>query len=379
MFGHGGSCQLHRDAGLRPEAAATAAIAEIGLSVEIGVTIVLLAVTLDRLSKAWALRLPVHDTESPFWMKRHQMLVTWLALCAIGFLLAHFFPYFLQVERKQALSVAGPIDALMDQVIRLIAPVTLWLRWFLITWVLIPMRDAYLWLPFTAVLALLAALGWAIGGLRSALICVAYFGLIAASGWWDRAMITVYMVCISVLIAAIIGLPLGIWGARNATRAARTLLVCDTAQTFPSFIYLIPVIMLFGVNDVAVVAAVVVFAAVPLVRYTIEGLRNVPPEMVEAANMSGATNWQVLWHVRLPMALPTMAVGANQSVMFSLFMVIIAAFIGTQDLGQEMQRALSSTDVGKGLVLGFAVAFMGLMTDHLITRWSVARKRALGI
>jgi glycine betaine/proline transport system permease protein len=341
--------------------------------------VVLLAVTLDRLSKAWALRLPEHGDPSPLWLQRHRLLVVWLGLCAVAMALAHFFPYFLEVERKQALSVAGPIDALMDQIIRLIAPITAWLRWFLITWVLIPMRDAYLWLPFTAVLALLAAIGWAVGGLRSALICVAYFGLIAMSGWWDRAMITVYMVSISVTIAALIGLPLGIWAARHATRAARVLLVCDTAQTFPSFIYLIPVIMLFGVNDVAVVAAVVVFAAVPIVRYTVEGLQNVPPELIEAADMSGATRRQVLWHVRLPMALPTMLVGANQSVMFSLFMVIIAAFIGTQDLGQEMQRALSSTDVGKGLVLGFAVAFMGLMTDHLVMRWSEDRKRALGI
>lgn len=352
---------------------------KIGLSVEIGVTIVLLAVTLDRLTKAWALRQPAHDIVQRSWLGRHRLLMIWLGLCVLGFALAQVFPYFSVVERKQALSVAGPIDALMDQVIRLIAPATQWLRWFLITFVLIPMRDAYLWLPFTAVLLLLAAIGWMVGGLRSALICVGYFALIAASGWWDRAMITVYMVSISVVIAAMLGLPLAIWAAARPERAARVLLVCDTAQTFPSFIYLIPVIMLFGVNDVAVVAAVVVFAAVPLVRYTIEGLRNVPPEMVEAAHMSGATTRQLLWHVRLPMALPTMLVGANQSVMFSLFMVIIAAFIGTQDLGQEMQRALSSTDVGKGLVLGFAVAFMGLMTDHLITRWSENRKRALGL
>lgn len=352
---------------------------KIGLSVEIGVTIVLLAITLDRLSKAWALRLPEHGTPSARWLHRHRLLGIWLALCVTGTVVAQFVPYLHEVERNQALSVAVPIDAAMDQVIRLIAPVTAWLRWFLITWVLIPMRDAYLWLPFTAVLALLAAIGWAVGGLRSALVCLGYFGLIALSGWWDRAMITVYVVNISVLIAALIGLPLGIWAARKPDRAARVLLVCDTAQTFPSFIYLIPVIMLFGVNDVAVVAAVVVFAAVPIVRYTIEGLTNVPPELIEAAEMSGATRRQTLWNVRLPMALPTMLVGANQSVMFSLFMVIIAAFIGTQDLGQEMQRALSSTDVGKGLVLGLAVAFMGLMTDHLINRWSDERRRTLGL
>jgi glycine betaine/proline transport system permease protein len=157
------------------------------------------------------------------------------------------------------------------------------------------------------------------------------------------------------------------------------LLLCDTLQTFPSFIYLIPVIMLFGVNDVAVVGAVVLFAAVPLIRYTIEGLRGVPEAVIEAADMSGATRGQSLWHVRLPLALPTIMVGINQSLMFSLFMVIIAAFIGTQDLGQEMQRALSSTDVGKGLVLGFAVAFIGLAADHLINKMAEGRRRALGL
>jgi len=116
---------------------------------------------------------------------------------------------------------------------------------------------------------------------------------------------------------------------------------------------------------------------VPIVRYTVEGLRNVPRETLEAADMAGATARQSLRHVRLPLAFPTMMVGANQSIMFSLFMVIIAAFIGTQDLGQEMQRALSTTDVGKGLVLGFAVAFMGLMADHIILRVAAARRAAL--
>jgi glycine betaine/proline transport system permease protein len=186
-------------------------------------------------------------------------------------------------------------------------------------------------------------------------------------------MITAYTVFVSVVLALLIGVPLGLLGAASETRARRFLLVCDTAQTFPSFIYLIPVIMLFGVNDVAVVAAVTVFATVPIVRYTIEGLRSIPPEIVESAQMSGASSGQLLRHVKLPLAVPTLVVGANQSIMFALFMVIIAAFIGTQDLGQEMQRALSSTDVGKGMVLGLAVAFMGLMADHLLLKWARSR------
>jgi glycine betaine/proline transport system permease protein len=352
---------------------------KIGLSVEIGITIVLLAVVLDRLSKAWAVKQPEHHAPGASWVQRHRFWVIWAGLVALGLGLAALHPYFIEVDRKQALSLAGPIDSLVGGFIDMISPVTDWLRWFLITWVLIPVRDAFLWLPTSAVLVLLAGIGWRIGGARSALICLAFILPIALSGWWDRAMITVYTVTVSVALALIIGVPLGIFGASKPVRAERFLLICDTLQTFPSFIYLIPVVMLFGVNDVAVVAAVMVFATVPIIRYTIEGLRNIPPEIVESAEMSGSTKGQILWHVKLPLAVPTLVVGANQSIMFALFMVIIAAFIGTQDLGQEMQRALSSTDVGKGLVLGFAVAFMGMMTDHLITRWSETRKHALGM
>ena len=352
---------------------------KIGLSVEIGITIVLLAVVLDRLSKAWAVKQPEHHAPGASWVQRHRFWVIWAGLVALGLGLAALHPYFIEVDRKQALSLAGPIDSLVGDFIDMISPVTDWLRWFLITWVLIPVRDAFLWLPTSAVLVLLAGIGWRIGGARSALICLAFILPIALSGWWDRAMITVYTVTVSVALALIIGVPLGIFGASKPVRAERFLLICDTLQTFPSFIYLIPVVMLFGVNDVAVVAAVMVFATVPIIRYTIEGLRNIPPEIVESAEMSGSTKGQILWHVKLPLAVPTLVVGANQSIMFALFMVIIAAFIGTQDLGQEMQRALSSTDVGKGLVLGFAVAFMGMMTDHLITRWSETRKHALGM
>ena len=343
----------------------------IGLSIEIGITIVLLAVMLDRLSKAWAMRLPVHHKAGTSWAQRHRLLLIWLAAVVVGTVLAMLVPYFHVVPRSQALSIAGPLDQLMNAIIEIVQPVTQFLRWFLITWLLIPLRDFALWLPYTAVLVALAAVGWTAGGLRAALVCVAYFGFIALTGWWDRAMITAYTVSFSVMLACLIGLPLGIWGSRNERRARMTLLICDSLQTFPSFIYLIPVIMLFGVNDVAVISAVVVVALVPLTRYTIEGLRNVPSELIEASEMSGASRRQILWHVRLPVALPTILVGLNQSVMFSLFMVIIAAFIGTQDLGQEMQRALSTADVGKGLVLGGAVAAMGLMVDYLITGWSL--------
>jgi len=352
---------------------------KVGRSIEIGITIVLIAIALDRCSKAWAEKQPQHYERGTPWWERNKILLLWAGCTAIAFILSAVWPLAYEIKRTEAITISGELDAIVEWFIILVDPVTDWLRAFLITFVLIPMRDAYLWLPFSAVLLLLAGIGWSIGGRRSALVCLAFFGLIAMSGWWDRAMITVYMVSFAVLIAACIGLPLGVWAAQNERRANATLLVCDSAQTFPSFIYLIPVVMLFGVNDVAAIGAVVVFGAVPMTRYTIEGLRGVPETLVEAADMAGATRNQKLWKVQLPVAVPTIMVGLNQTVMFSLFMVIIAAFIGTQDLGQEMQRALSSTDVGKGLVLGLCVAFMGLMVDHLILQWSADRKKALGI
>ena len=352
---------------------------KIGRSIEIGITIVLIAVTLDRCSKAWAEKQPVHHERGTPWWQQYRIALLWAALTAAAFALSAVWPLAYEIKRTQAFTLSKEFDAIVDGVIIFIDPITFALRSFLIQWILIPMRDAYLWLPFTAVLAFLAGIGWLIGGRRSAVVCLVFFGLIAMSGWWDRAMITAYMVSFSVFLAAFMGMPLGIWAARSENRANLILLVCDSAQTFPSFIYLIPVVMLFGVNDVAVICAVVVLGMVPITRYTIEGLRGVPPHIIEAADMSGASRRQKLWKVQLPLAIPTIAVGLNQCVMFSLFMVIIAAFIGTQDLGQEMQRALSSTDVGKGLVLGFCVAFMGLLVDHLIVRWSSARKAALGL
>ncbi len=352
---------------------------KIGRSIEIGITIVLLAIMLDRFSKAWAHRQPTHHERGTAWITRHKLFLIWVLLVAATLLLSTVFPLAAEIGRRQAFTLSKEFDAIVDWGLTFIDPVTLSIRAFLITQVLVPMRDAYLWLPFSAVITLFAGIGWYIGGRKSALICVAYVAIIALSGWWDRAMITAYMVSAAVVLSALIGLPLGTWASRKASRAERVLLVCDTMQTFPSFIYLIPVIMLFGVNDVAAIAAVIVFGCVPMTRYTIEGLRGVPENLIEASDMSGANRWQKLRTVSFPMAVPTIMVGLNQTVMFSLFMVIIAAFIGTQDLGQEMQRALSSTDVGKGLVLGLCVAFMGLMVDHLITRWGSERQKLLGL
>ncbi|MGH1481687.1 MAG: ABC transporter permease [Geminicoccales bacterium] len=354
---------------------------KLGRSLEIGITIVLLAITLDRLSKAWVVKQPKHfEKETPWW-HRHAFLLAGL-IGFVGFVvIAQFVQVADHIKRAQDFSMGKEIDVVIKAFLDIdaIQAVTGWLRWFLTTQVLIPLRDGLLWLPSLTVILAVAALGHLVGGRRSALITGGFLALVLLTGWWDRSMITLYAVMSAVALALMIGVPLGILAARRENWAKRILLACDTAQTFPSFIYLIPAIMLFGVNDVAVVFSILIFATVPLTRYTIEGLRSVPPEIVEAADMSGANRMQKLRKVLLPLALPTMAIGFNQAIMFAFFMVIIAAFIGTQDLGQELQKTLAGNELGKNFVLGINVSLMALTFDHIIMRWVAGRKVALGL
>ncbi|MEO0894302.1 MAG: ABC transporter permease subunit [Pseudomonadota bacterium] len=354
---------------------------KLGRSFEIGVTIVLVAVMLDRLSKAWVVKLPEHHEKGTPWYIQHKFLV----LSAIAFLfflgLAQFVEWFDEIGRRQSWSQGRELDKLIKGFLAIdgVKAVTEQIRYVMNVWILIPFRDFLLWIPTPAFILFMVAFAWSIGGKRPAIYAGVFFTIVAFSGWWDRSVITLFSVLSAVILSMFIGIPLGIFAARSDKLAERMLLVCDTAQTFPSFIYLLPAIMLFGVSPVTVVLAIVIFTTVPLTRYTIEGLRNVPPEMTEAADMSGATKRQKLLTVQLPLALPTMAVGFNQAIMFAFFMVIIAAFIGTQDLGQELQRTLAGTDLGKNFVLGMNVALMALTFDLAIMSWANRRKKALGL
>ena len=354
---------------------------KLGRSFEIGVTIVLLAVTLDRMSKAWVLKQPVHFEKGTSWFNRHKTLVKASAIF-IGFVvLAQVVPLASEIGRGQDFSQGKELDNLIKGflAIDIVNTVTYAIRYFLNVWVLIPFRDFILSIPTPAVIVGIAAFAVWLGGKREGVIAAIFFSLVAVSGWWDRSMITLYSVLAAVAIAMLIGIPIGIIASRSDKWSRRVLLACDTAQTFPSFIYLIPAIMLFGITATAVVGSILIFAMVPLTRYTIEGLRTVPPEMTEAADMAGATRMQKLINVQLPLALPTMAVGFNQAIMFAFFMVIIAAFIGTQDLGQELQRTLAGTDLGKNFVLGICVSLMALTFDLVIMKWAADKKKLLGL
>lgn len=354
---------------------------KLGRSLEIGITIVLVAVTLDRLSKAWVIKQPEHFERGTSWFKRHQTFCLAVVVFVGLSIAAQFIEILAEIGRKQNFSQGKLLDtnikAFLD--IQIVKDVTYFLRAFFNVKVLIPFRDFLLFIPTSAFILFVVAFALSIGGRRQAVYAAVFFSLVALSGWWDRSVITLYSVLAAVFIASILGVPLGIFAAGSEKWSRRVLLGCDTAQTFPSFVYLIPAIMLFGITDIAVIFSILIFAMVPLTRYTIEGLRAVPAELIEAADMSGAGRLQKLRNVRLPLAMPTMAIGFNQAIMFAFFMVIIAAFIGTQDLGQELQRTLAGTDLGKNFVLGFCVALMALTFDMTLLSWAQAKKKVLGL
>ena len=194
-------------------------------------------------------------------------------------------------------------------------------------------------------------------------------------------METLYLVVASLVVSVVVGVPVGVYASRTDHRYAAMQVLLDTFQVLPSFIYLIPVVMLFRVGPVAALVAIVIYSTVPAVRYTMLGLRNVPPDVVEAARMAGCTEFQILRKVRMPMAFPEIMLGMNQVLLFSLLLVIIAAFIGgIEGLGDEILRSRTEQAlVGEGLVAGFNVAVIGLTADQLIISYARDRKTQLGI
>jgi glycine betaine/proline transport system permease protein len=176
-----------------------------------------------------------------------------------------------------------------------------------------------------------------------------------------------------------IGVPIGVWAAHRPHAARVVLTVCDTLQTFPSFIYLIPVIMLFRVGDLASLTAIIAYATEPAVRYTHLGLTRINPTVIEASRAAGATPRQMLFKVELPLALPEIMLGINQTIMMALFMTSITALIGSRDLGQEILKALPDVDTGRGLIAGLCIASIGIIATRLFEAAAARRKAELGL
>ncbi len=228
-------------------------------------------------------------------------------------------------------------------------------------------------LPPLLVIALLAIAAWRFSGKGLAIFTIITMTFIGFLGLWGDTMTTLAMVLSSVIFCALAGIPLGIWAGRSDAFETGIRPVLDAMQTTPAFVYLVPIVMLFSVGNVAGVLATIVFALPPIIRLTSLGIRQVHPELVEAAQAFGATNWQVLVRVQVPLAMPTILAGLNQTIMMALSMVVIAALIGAGGLGSPVILGLNTLDIGRAVIGGLSIVLMAIVLDRLTQ--SMAQKK----
>lgn len=220
--------------------------------------------------------------------------------------------------------------------------------------------------PWPVVMLVIAVTAYRAAGPRVAIFTVAAMAYTALLGYWALAMETVALVGAAVLLCVIIGIPLGIWFGKS-TRAYRMAEpVLDLMQTLPAFVYLIPIIAFFGTGNPPGILATIIFGMPPVIRLTALGMRGVPESIKEAAVAFGASKWQLLKDVELPLALPSIMTGVNQTILMCLSMVVIISLIGGGGLGQEILEALQFAAKGPGLLGGFAILFLAMVMDRIV-------------
>ncbi len=236
---------------------------------------------------------------------------------------------------------------------------------YVIAIVLNNLEKFLLWLPWWATLILIMLSTWWLAGRRVAIFSGASMYFILILGLWDLCMATLALMTTAVFICNLIGIPLGILSA-NSDRVENMLRpILDAMQTMPAFVYLIPALMFFGIGRVPGVMACVIYGVPPAVRLTNLGIRQVSAELVEAAHAFGSTKSQLLFKVQLPLALPSIMTGVNQTIMLSLGMVTLAAMIAAGGLGREVLLALGQIDIGRGFVAGISIVILAMVLDRV--------------
>jgi len=221
--------------------------------------------------------------------------------------------------------------------------------------------------PWPIVIAVIALIAWAasrsirvVAGAVVILLAIGYFGM------WEDTMRTISMILVCTVLSVVIGIPIGIVMSRSAHVQNFVNPILDVMQTMPSFVYLIPVVMLLGIGKVPGLIAVVIYALPPMVRLTNLGIRLVDRDVLEAADAFGSSNWQKLKNVQLPLAMPTIMAGINQTIMMALAMVVIASMIGVQGLGQPVLKAIANQYFTLGIFNGLAIVGIAIIFDRVI-------------
>jgi len=257
------------------------------------------------------------------------------------------------------------IDAAVDWVVINWDPFFSFINIIVLRWILLPLEKFFLWLPWWLIIIGTGLLGWRMVGAKFAGVAVGFLVVMAIMGLLDLGSMTLAITITATLLCVVVGLPLGIIAAKSNRFEGVVRPILDAMQTMPSFVYLIPALMLFGLGKTPAVMATVIYAIPPIIRLTNLGLRQVEPSVVEAGQSFGATPWQLLRKVQIPLALPTILAGLNQTVMMALAMVVIASMIGAKGLGVEVLNGIARVEPGRGFIAGISIVFMAIILDRI--------------
>lgn len=231
--------------------------------------------------------------------------------------------------------------------------------------ILVPLERFLLWPPWWVVIIVVGFLAWRMVSRKFAGVAVGFLVVMNILGLVDLAMMTLAITITATLLCVVLGLPLGIVAAKRDRFDGIMRPILDGMQTMPSFVYLIPALMLFGLGRTPAVMATMIYAIPPIIRLTNLGIRQVEPSVVEAGRAFGATPWQLLLKIQIPLAMPSILAGLNQTVMMALAMVIIASMIGAKGLGVEVLTGIARLQVGRGFLGGISIVFMAIILDRI--------------
>lgn len=408
--------------------------AQFGESLLAGMVIALMAMVIDRVTAGFAARYGEYDPDQKTFFQRHRYWVVAAIGAVIYFVLAQAVEFLNEWPREWVLNPAQPMNdsltylvvnfrdeietlkkfafffvmlptkiglqsavspftwgfelALVHKIVYVVGMIVLsvlaTVRWNSTIGVFILLFAVFLYfglsaMPWPALILIYALIAWKIGGPYLGIGTAAGLLYIVVTGTWPEAMLSIYLCGIAVLISFALGAAIGIWAAHNKTVSTIVRPINDTLQTMPLFVILIPFVMVFKIGEFTALLAIIAYAIVPAIRYSEHGLRSLPEDVLEAAEMIGATKWQMLWQVKIPLALPVMMLGMNQTIMFGMAMLVIAALVGTNGLEQIVYIGLSDGDFGVGIIAGIGMAIIAIVIDRMTNTWSRKRQENLGL
>lgn len=409
--------------------------ARFGESLVAGIVIALMAMVMDRITAGFANKAPdeVYNPDATFF-QRHRYVVIAVAGAVVLSHISLVVPFLKSYPESWEVDPSAPLNRAIDYIIIEYSPwiklIKTWAFFFLmlplktgleqtispyswgfeftptLKWLyagLVLITTALAWLrrgpataiivallgitfyfgitklPWPAVFLVMIFLAWRLAGLRLAIVVLGGLTYLLLAGVWSQTMLSVYLCGLGIVLSFAIGSFIGILASEFKSVSYLVRPINDTLQTMPLFVLLIPFVMIFKIGEFTALLAIMAYATVPAIRYSEHGLKSVSKEVVEAAECMGSTRWQLLWRVKIPLAMPEMMLGLNQTIMYGISMLVITALVGTSGLGQQVYIGLGDGDFGVGMTAGIGMAIIAIMADRLTQAWSAKRQAAIGM